>query len=84
MAKTIKRVVRAGSIQGGHAIQADMLFEDGTQKSLRCEAQNAPGLVQALAQAVTGAIAQQKTSPGQLVEVVSPSGASSASLSTLL
>jgi hypothetical protein len=77
MAKTLREVINSLSIEGGHAIQIELEFDDDTRETIRCETQNAPKLAQAIAQASIIAERQRKAAPGQAIGLDVPHYATS-------
>jgi hypothetical protein len=63
--KTIEKILRAGSLPGGHAVVIDLQIEGGEAMRLECSIENLPLLAVAVHDAGVGAERARNAQPGK-------------------
>jgi hypothetical protein len=68
----LKEVLQARAVDGGHAIELDLMFTDGSQETIKCVLESAPRLAHAIHATAVIAERLQKAQPTEEVSTEIP------------
>jgi hypothetical protein len=72
MSKSISKVVQSRAVHGGHTIEIELGFGDGSQEVISCPYHLLANVAQAVRQAGVAAEQAQKAQPGQPIQLEQP------------